>query len=224
MNDRRTFLRYLGASGLWLATPGAFADELARTPRQTEGPFYPDHLPLDKDNDLIVVGKSKPAMGTIAHVTGRILTTSGEPVSNVTVEIWQCDVNGVYLHTGSNNRDKQDKNFQGFGRFETGKKGEYRFRTIKPVPYDNRCPHIHFAIDKGGKRMLTTQLYIKGEPMNEKDGVYKAIKDPKDKVLLTADFVPVKKSRIGEVSAHFNIVIGSTPEDMKGDSFRQRRS
>ena len=35
----------LGASAF--VAPGAFAEELLRTPRQTEGPFYPDRLPLE---------------------------------------------------------------------------------------------------------------------------------------------------------------------------------
>jgi protocatechuate 3,4-dioxygenase beta subunit len=224
MHDRRRFLKAAAAAGLWYTVPGAFAEELYRTPRQTEGPFYPDHLPLDTDNDLVVVTNSvTPAVGTIVQLSGRILSPSGEPVRNAVVEIWQVDNNGAYIHSGSSNRDKRDKNFQGFGRFETGSTGEYRFRTIKPVPYDNRTPHIHFAIDRGGKRNLTTQLYVKGEPLNEKDGIFKAIRNPRDREALLVEFKPARMSRVGEQTARFDIVLGSTPEDIREDKFRSAR-
>src|SRR5436305_3240805 len=140
-HDRRSFLKRLSASTVLFAVPGAFADELMRTPRQTEGPFYPDKLPLDTDNDLIIVNdKLTPAVGDITFLSGRVLDPMGRPVNNAVVEIWQCDANAVYLHTsdsGPKSR-QQDKNFQGFGRFTTSSTGEYLFRTIKPVLYPGR--------------------------------------------------------------------------------------
>src|SRR5882724_10814212 len=124
--SRRTFLGGLAIGSAALCVPGAFADELLRTPAQTEGPFYPDKLPLDTDNDLIVINDSlSPAVGTITYVSGKILDARGNPLKNAAVEIWQCDNNGAYLHTGTSNAGKQDKNFQGFGRFVTGASGEY---------------------------------------------------------------------------------------------------
>ncbi len=82
--------------------PGAFAEELSRTPRLTEGPYYPDKLPLDKDNDLIIVGDSTtPAVGEVTHLTGRVLSVSGEPIKNATIEIWQVDGKGVYLNSAT---------------------------------------------------------------------------------------------------------------------------
>jgi protocatechuate 3,4-dioxygenase beta subunit len=193
--------------------PGAFADELVKTPKQTEGPFYPDKLPLDTDNDLIRINEeTTPAVGTIAHVTGRILSPTGEPIRNALVEIWQCDNSGAYLHSGTSNKDKQDAHFQGFGRFLTNAKGEYYFRTIKPVPYPGRTPHIHYKVKKAGKELLCTQLYIKGHPQNEKDGVLRGMRDAKAKAALMADFKKIEKSKIGEVAANFDIVLGMTPE------------
>src|SRR5262245_14999105 len=121
-SSRRGFLGALALGGAYFTVPGLFADDLARTPtpRQTEGPFYPDKLPLDTDNDLIIINNSiTPAVGTITHLSGRVVDLKGEPVANALVEIWQVDGNGAYLHTGTSNRDKKDKNFQGFGRFLT---------------------------------------------------------------------------------------------------------
>ena len=141
--NRRRFLRGLGLGAAAFTAPGLFAEALVRTPAQTEGPFYPDHLPLDTDNDLLVLNNElTPAVGEVTYVSGRILDARGEPIRNAVVEIWQCDAHGVYLHKGSDNGDKRDKHFQGFGRFVTGSTGEYLFRTIKPVPYPGRAPHI----------------------------------------------------------------------------------
>ena len=209
---RRRFLRSLTVGAAFFAVPGAFAEELLRTPAQTEGPFYPDHLPLDTDNDLIIVNDGlTPAVGEITHLNGRILDANGQPIHNALVEIWQVDNNGVYLHSGDKHAAR-DKNFQGFGRFLTGSSGEYYFRTIKPVLYPGRTRHIHFAIKMKGHDKWTTQCYVKGEPHNERDGVYKDIHDPKARESVTIDFAPVKGSRAGELAAKFDIVLGFTPE------------
>ncbi len=212
LQDRRNFIRRAGLSAALFAVPGAFAEELLRTPKQTEGPFYPDHLPLDTDNDLIVVNDSlTPAVGEITHLSGRILDGRGDPIRNVLVEIWQADNNGVYLNTRDTHA-KRDPNFQGFGRFMTGSSGEYYFRTIKPVLYPGRTRHIHFAIKMKGREKWTTQCYVKGEPWNEKDGVLKGINDAKARESVIIDFAPLKDSRAGELAAKFDIVLGLTPE------------
>ena len=213
ITDRRHFLGLAALGAAYFSTPGLFAEELVQTPSQTEGPFYPDKLPLDTDNDLLILNDTiTPAVGAITHLNGRVLDAKGNPVRNAVVEIWQVDNNGAYLHSGSNNGDKRDRNFQGFGRFLTGSTGEYYFRTIKPVPYPGRTPHIHFQIRKADKELLTTQCYIKGEPGNERDGVLRAIRDPKLRDAIIIDFAPIKDSRIAELAARFDIVLGVTPE------------
>jgi len=205
----------LGAMGL--LNPGLFAEELTRTPRQTEGPFYPDKLPLDTDNDLLIINDSiTSAVGEVTHLFGRILDDKGNPIKNAVMEIWQCDANQVYIHTrdSGSKKDQQDKNFQGFGRFITGSSGEYYFRTLKPVPYPGRlAPHIHFKIKKGNKELLTSQIFINGHPNNQRDDVFLELRDPIDRELVLVDFKPVKESTMGELSANFDIVVGLTPED-----------
>src|SRR5688572_32647248 len=125
ITSRRDFLRFT-AAGIavvgwqqFYEVRGAFAEELTRTPEQMEGPFYPDRLPLDTDNDLIVVNDGlTPAVGDVTWLGGRMLTASGTPIRNATVEIWQCDASGVYLHTWTGgDKARRDANFQGFGRF-----------------------------------------------------------------------------------------------------------
>lgn len=221
MNDnylsRRLFLGsaavgVVGAAAFF--APGVFAEQLAQTPTQVEGPFYPDRLPLDTDNDLLIINDSiTPAVGSVTHLSGRILDKRGDPIRNATVEIWQVDNNAAYLHSKSDNYPRRDRNFQGFGRFVTSSTGEYYFRTIKPVVYPGRqAPHIHFAVKMKGRDRFTTQCYIKGHPGNEVDFVIKSIKDPKARELVMADFAPIKSSRLGELGAKFDIVMGYTAE------------
>lgn len=210
---RREFLSRTALGLAFLTTPGAFAEELARTPKQTEGPFYPDHLPLDTDNDLLVINDGiTPAVGEVTYLSGRILGPDGAPIRGALVEIWQCDASGVYLHSKSGGEvDKKDKNFQGFGRFLTGASGEYLFRTIKPVPYTGRTPHIHVGVKMKGHKMWTTQCYVKGHPGNEKDFIWKGMKDDAARALITPEFAPIPGAKAGELAAKFDIVPGFTP-------------
>ncbi len=119
-----------------------------------------------------------PPSARLRISAGDILDARGEPLRNALVEIWQVDGHGAYLHSRSGNRDARDANFQGFGRFLTGSTGEYYFRTIKPIAYPGRTPHIHFAVKNKGQDKFTTQCYIKGCAGNERDGVYRSIRDP----------------------------------------------
>ena len=212
MISRRSFFQH---ASLLAALPSAsflLAAELAKTPRMTEGPFYPDKLPLDTDNDLLVITDGiTSAVGQISHVTGRVLGVDGAPIRNCLVEIWQCDNEGAYLHSGTSNAEKRDRNFQGYGRFLTDSEGRYYFRTIKPVAYPGRTPHIHFAVSRDRERLLTTQLFVKGDVGNDRDGIYQSLGDTKDAV--TADFAAMPESKIGELAAQFEIVVGQTPEE-----------
>jgi protocatechuate 3,4-dioxygenase beta subunit len=210
--SRRGFIRRLSLGAVLFTVRGAFAEELARkTAWVEEGPFYPPKLPLDTDNDLIIVNDSiTPAVGEITHLSGRLLDTRGEPIRNATIEIWEADNGGVYLADGRN-RARFDPNFQGFGRFLTGTTGEYYFRTIKPTRYNGRpAPHIHFKVKVKGREPWTTQLFVNGFPGNPQDGIWTAL-DSDARASVTKEFVPLKESRIGELAAQFDIVLGLTP-------------
>jgi protocatechuate 3,4-dioxygenase, beta subunit len=227
MNDRfparRQFLGTLGASGaLALFTRrGLFAEALKLKPTAstTEGPFYPDKMPLDTDNDLLIINDAiTPAVGEVSHLTGRVLTMTGQPLRNAFVEIWQVDSTASYVHTGGRQPTGHDRNFQGYGRFLTDAKGQYYFRTIKPISYTLigifRTAHIHVAISKNGKRVFTSQLMVNGHPDNARDGVVKRI-DPKALDTVLVDFTPVAGSKIGELTAAVDIVLGKTLEELE---------
>jgi protocatechuate 3,4-dioxygenase, beta subunit len=202
--------RHMLLAALTCAAQPAVAQSLVPTPRQTEGPFYPDRLPLDQDNDLVrVAGHSALAAGEITDLTGSIFDAHGKPLRGVVIEIWQVDNHGHYIHSGDAGVGN-DANFQGFGRFETGGDGAYRFRTIKPVPYPGRTPHIHVKLHKGGRELLTTQMYVQDHPLNERDGVLRSIRDPRQRAAVLVPFLP-SGARQGELAARFDIVLGMTP-------------
>jgi protocatechuate 3,4-dioxygenase beta subunit len=195
----------LGVAGVLLAGPALARQLLESTPRQTAGPFYPERLPLDDDNDLTRVrGRAAAARGTRADVTGRVLDVNGRPLVGVRVEIWQCDANGRYHHPRDQGGEL-DPNFQGFGHTQTDGEGRYRFRTIRPVPYPGRTPHIHFAVLAPGAPAFTTQLYVKGEPRNAGDFLFNHIPAERRHLVL-AEFAPVSGSV--PVNARFDIVLG----------------
>jgi len=212
-NKRRAFIKNSLSVSSLLCVPGLMAEALSLTPYQTEGPFYPDKMPLDTDNDLIILNDSlTPAVGTVAYLSGKVTDIKGNPLRNTLVEIWQVDNNGIYLHTRGGSRSKLDSNFQGYGRFLTDSKGNYFFRTLKPSPYSGRTPHIHIAVSAKGQKKFTTQCYIKGEPRNQKDFILKRVKDQKARESLIVPFKKVNGASTGEVAAKFDIVLGWTPE------------
>jgi len=159
----------LAAAGLATAAlPGVVAALLA-TPQQMRGPFYPDRMPLDQDNDLTRLMDGDASQGEITDLSGRVVELSGRPVKDALVEIWQCDANGRYIHKGDEGGRPRDPGFQGYGKTRSDSDGGYRFRTIKPVPYPGRAPHIHVAVTAPGRKPLVTQLYVDGAPENSRD-------------------------------------------------------
>lgn len=228
-HTRRSFLQQGTGAMAALATTPLWAAELPKTPEMTEGPFYPDKLPLDTDNDLVLINDSNAAaVGEITHLTGKVLGPDGDPIRSAFVEIWQVDKHGAYLHSGSDNRDQADKNFQGYGRCLTDREGRYYFRTIKPVPYPGRTPHIHVAVNHNGKRLLTSQLFVAGHPQNERDFLLQRVRDPAVRKSILVEFKKLPKSKIGELAANFDVVLGLTPDEqadgtLKGGLGRPQR-
>lgn len=152
------------------------------TPDQTLGPFYPHIKNGDGDVDLTTIqGKKGQAKGQVMFVRGRILDEQCQPVENALVEIWQANDGGRYSHEGdSNNSIPLDPNFEGWGEMTTGADGSYGFKTIKPGAYffgdpekpeDWRTPHLHFKVSRRGYHEIVTQMYFKGEELNETDTI-----------------------------------------------------
>jgi protocatechuate 3,4-dioxygenase beta subunit len=140
----------------------------------------------DADGDLVrVTGAAATGQGVVTHLRGRVLDVGGAPVPGAVVEIWQCDAFGRYRHP-RDQQSRRDESFQGRGRVVAGVDGSYAFRTIRPAAYPGRTPHIHAAIAAPGRQPLVTQFYVDGEPLNERDGLFNALRDPlqRDAVML----------------------------------------
>ena len=193
------------AGGVASSRVGAATELLKATPRQTAGPFYPSEFPLDSDNDLVhVAGRSGIAKGVVSNVYGRIVDVHGRPISGAKVEIWQCDANTRYHHIDDRNDAQPDENFQGYGFTASDADGRYRFRTIKPVKYPGRTPHIHFRVTGAEKMELTTQMYVRGEPGNESDRIFRSLGNLREEAL--AEFV-ASDDDSAALMARFDLVI-----------------
>lgn len=186
--------------------PTALLATTGPTPRQSTGPFYPDVPPPEDDADLTrVTGAKAPARGTVLELSGRVLDQSGRSIDGARVEIWQCDATGRYHHPRDRGAAQRDPGFQGYGQTRTTASG-YRFRTIRPVPYPGRTPHIHFAVTAPGERTFVTQMYVHGESGNERDFLYGSIPEElRDRVTVMLNPSPTRSSELAGV---FDIVLG----------------
>ncbi|MES2977017.1 MAG: protocatechuate 3,4-dioxygenase [Pseudomonadota bacterium] len=201
MNRRTATVALVAAPVIWTRVQAQPAAPRLLTPRQTEGPFYPVAMPQDSDFDLLRNGSLNYAQGQASWVEGSVTDASGKPVTGAVVEIWQCDHAGHYDHPGDGARI--DKAFQGFGKVVVGSAGEFRFRTIRPVAYGGRAPHIHVKVKLGQRELLTTQLYVAGEPLNARDFLWRSLPDEASRSALTVPFVQSGN----ELRARFPIVV-----------------
>ena len=211
MTDRRPISRrkiFPIAAALTSFAVAPAAARLLPTARQGPGPFYPERLPLDSDADLVqVAGRAIQASGQVTHVFGAVMDPEGRPKVGAAVEIWQCDAFGRYHHPRAPGHGEADPNFQGFGRAITDSEGFYRFRTIKPVPYPGRTPHIHFAVLVPGAPRWTTQMYIAGEPGNANDFLLNRVRDPERRARLIVPLKPAANMEQDALAGRFDIVL-----------------
>jgi protocatechuate 3,4-dioxygenase beta subunit len=210
-HQRRDLLQALGGTAaIALASPWARAAALLATPPQAKGPFYPLQLPLDQDNDLTrVAGQGDVAKGIILDIAGRLTDERGRPLAGTELEIWQVNAFGRYHHQYDDQDKPWDPGFQGFGRTRSDAEGAYRFRTIRPVAYPGRAPHIHFAISDRRFSTFYTQMYIAGAPENERDFLLRRVTDRRARNSLIVNLEPSAHEG-SELVGRFDIVLGET--------------
>jgi protocatechuate 3,4-dioxygenase beta subunit len=204
---RRQFFKGGVVTGALAGITGVSAEELVKTPKQTEGPFYPVVAQKDKDFDLTKIeGQEGVAEGKVVIVSGYVLNTDGTPVEDATVDLWQANAAGRYNHPSDKNEAPLDPNFQGWAIVPSGKNGEFKFKTVVPGAYPaskdwSRPPHIHFKVSKLGYVELVTQMYFPGEKLNDTDRLLQRVPEA-DRAALIAKHIP------GELETYeFKIVL-----------------
>jgi protocatechuate 3,4-dioxygenase beta subunit len=195
------------ASLLLLPAAAARAQPAGLTPPQSTGPFYPTDWSGDSDADLVrVTGEAAQAEGTVTHLRGRLRSADGTPLAAARIEIWQCDSRGIYRHP----RDREvlrDMGFQGRGRLLTAADGSYAFRTIRPVVYPGRTPHIHVLVAAPGRPPLVTQFYLADEPTNARDGLFSRL-SPAAREMVLLRPIPAERIEAGAWLAERDIILG----------------
>jgi protocatechuate 3,4-dioxygenase beta subunit len=180
LRGRRRCLQAFAGGAVALGMPALV---LGAMPAMTEGPFYPSaawrERELDWDADLTRVMRASVrnaprAAGEWLDLGGQVVDGRGRAIDAVEIEIWQCDVHGSYRHPRGT-ASRVDEAFQGFGSTRSDAQGRYRFRTIRPVPYPGRTPHIHVRLRHPGFGELTSQLFVAGDPGNASDGIYRRL-------------------------------------------------
>lgn len=163
-----------------------------------DGPLYPPvEIPWNDDLTSIANGRAE---GKILYLFGRVLSRHGRPLVNATVEIWQTDFNGNYLHPRAWGQDELDPHFGYFGKVTTNSEGYYFFKTIRPrwysLPpfggsrrgYIPRAAHIHMKIRHREHGVYTTEAYFDNashEEIAPKDQVFLSRpKDVRERILL----------------------------------------
>lgn len=178
---RRRLLLALGSTSAAAWVRPALAQQTL--PPMTDGPFYPPTLwrgqQTDWDADLTRVRQGVQtlvAKGEHLALDLRVVDSAGKAIDNVAFEIWQCDTAATYRHPSFEGKEgRADKGFQGFGAGQTSTTGQVRFRTIKPVAYPGRTPHIHIKLRHPAFRDVSSQLFVSGEPGNANDFIWRQL-------------------------------------------------
>jgi protocatechuate 3,4-dioxygenase beta subunit len=218
MNIHRRRILQAGGALVTCGIAPAWAAELDPTPAQMRGPFYPVQFPLDRDNYLTTIdGREGVAFGEITRITGRVLDVQGQPQGGVEIEIWQVNGYGRYHHQNDNQDKPIDPNFQGYGICVTAPDGSYGFRTVRPIAYPGRAPHIHFALSRKDFGTFSTQMYVAGAPENEADFLLSRVRDRRARQSL---IVPLTRSgsTTGELAGRFDIVLALDGRMERGEA------
>jgi len=180
--NRRRLLRWATGTAAVLALP-ALASSRRAIARMTDGPFYPPRSWRERwsdwDADLTRVqhvAGGRLALGEHLGLEGRVLDTGERAIDGAAIEIWQCDALGHYRHPSTEpTMAEVDEAFQGFGATRSEALGQFRFRTIRPVPYPGRTPHIHVKLRHASFGEVTSQLFVAGDAGNARDFLWRSL-------------------------------------------------
>ncbi len=156
------------------------------------GPFFVEDSPGVQLGGDIAAG----APGEPCWVEGTVTDTSGKPVPNALIEVWEADQDGRYDVQYSDGR------VAARGHLYSEAAGRYRFWAVTPTPYPipddgpvgqlltatgrspMRASHLHFMVKADGFRTLVTHIFVREDELLDRDSVF-GVKDS-----LVLDFTP----------------------------------
>lgn len=208
MNTRRRLVFSTVAS---LAMP-ALAQTRHVLPPMTDGPFYPPRgwrgqgENRDWDADLTRTGALRPARGEHLALQLQVADARGRVIDGAEVEIWQCDALAAYRHPGVRAEPgRHDPAFQGFGAARSAADGSVLFRTIRPVPYPGRTPHIHVKLRHSSFGELSSQLFVAGDAGNARDFLWQRL-DAEEQASLAMQLAPAQGDGLRWQARHSLVV------------------
>lgn len=184
------------------------------------GPFYRNDSPHLQLGDSM----SEKASGKEIVLFGTVTDTSGKPIANASVEIWQTDEEGIY----DMQRDENKVDLR--GHFYTGNDGRYYCRAVTPlgytIPMDGpvgdmvhaqhrhgyRPAHIHFLAGAEGYRELVTALYLADDEHIDSDTVFGVTESLITSVQENNEKCPIP----GMPSIEFNMQLAAASTQGKG--------
>jgi protocatechuate 3,4-dioxygenase beta subunit len=170
--NRRQALELLGAAGALVTTAGCSGDTptspsettlttttattgtppataaCAVSPTETVGP-YPSLADYVRRN----ITEGRPGLPLTLTLTVVNAASACAPVANASVEIWQCDHEGVYSEYGTGRGQTFRRGIQ-----VTDAQGQVTFDTIYPGWYQGRATHIHVEVTLNGRSVKVTQI------------------------------------------------------------------
>jgi catechol 1,2-dioxygenase len=118
-------------------------------------------------------------------VFGRVLDTTGAPIANALLDVWQANSDGFY-----DSQLAHPEKLRMRGYFRTAADGRYWFKTSRPVHYPipsdgpvgrmlratnrhpNRPAHVHFVVSAAGYEPVTTHIFDSIDPYLKSDAVF----------------------------------------------------
>lgn len=150
------------------------------TPRTIEGPLYvagsPESVGYAELETEIEEGAER------MYMSGYVKDENGNPIPGAKVEVWHCNLKGLYSHF-----DSTQPAFNLRRAIIADENGRYEFKSFLPVGYScppggstdtlmtllgrhgSRPAHIHFFVTHPDYRKLTTQINIEGDPLTYDD-------------------------------------------------------
>ena len=206
---------YPGYRSTAFRAPGRPLVSLPEELHALDGPVFGEEVLGALDSDLTRQHEGQP-LGERIIVSGRLLDEDGRPLRGALLEVWQANAAGRYRHDVDQHPAPLDPNFSGAGRCLTDEDGRYRFVTIKPGSYpwgnhDNawRPAHIHFSVfGRAFSQRLVTQMYFPGDPLLRYDPIIHAVRDPRARDLLIAEFDPEQTEPQWALAYRWDVVLG----------------